>query len=93
MQIQIQMAYEEIQMSPLSAIADAFEELADKLQNGKEEFRLKAFCDACDLVSVLFNSLGIAFKFAEIEYCAKVLSLLSHFSIFMPFDHCPCFDF
>lgn len=65
------MAYEEMQMTPLSAIADAFEELADKLENGKKEFRLKAFCDACDMVSVLFNSLGIAFKFAEMEYCAK----------------------
>lgn len=75
MQMQIQMAYEEMQMTPLSAIADAFEELADKLENGKKEFRLKAFCDACDMVSVLFNSLGIAFKFAEMEYCAKVRGL------------------
>ena len=66
------MAYEEVQATPLSTVAEAFEEIADIVENGKEELRLKTFCDACALVSVLFNSLGFAFKFAEMEYCSKV---------------------
>lgn len=70
------MAYEEMQATPLSAIVEAFEYLADTVKNGDEELCLKAFCDACALVSVLFNSLGLAFKFAELEYCAKVRGLV-----------------
>ncbi|KAJ8448235.1 hypothetical protein Cgig2_025159 [Carnegiea gigantea] len=69
------MAYEEVQATPLSTVAEAFEEIADIVENGKEEFRLKTFCDACALVSVLFNSLGFAFKFAEMEYCSKIRGL------------------
>lgn len=64
----------------LSLIADAFEELSDLIQNGNKndvlfELRLEPFCDACALVSVLFGSLGIAFKFAEMEYTSKVRDL------------------
>jgi len=42
--------------TPLTAVAEAFEELA--------------------LVSVLFSSLGMAFRFAEIEYVTKVNDLI-----------------
>lgn len=56
--------------TPLSAIAEAFEELSS--HNRYHDLMLKPFCDACSLVSVLFGSLGIAFKFAEIEYVSKV---------------------
>lgn len=64
--------------TPLSAIAEAFEELSSCLKsNGYDDLRLKPFCDACSLVSVLFGCLGIAFKFAELEYVSKVSS--SHF--------------
>ncbi|GAB2280087.1 hypothetical protein Dimus_014724 [Dionaea muscipula] len=62
-------------MTPLAAIVEAFEELAEMVDDSKEDLRLKAFSDACALVSVLFDSLGIAFKFAEIEYCSKVRNL------------------
>lgn len=65
--------------TPLSAIAEAFEELSQSVNvyNNKNNMRtdglrLKPFCDACSLVSVLFGCLGIAFKFAEYEYCSKV---------------------
>nr|KAJ0208830.1 hypothetical protein LSAT_V11C400162230 [Lactuca sativa] len=34
--------------------------------------KLKPFCDACSFVSMLFSSLVIAFKFAEMEYTSKV---------------------
>lgn len=75
--------------TPLSAIAEAFEELSRTVGkfnvNGCSDdcLLLKPFCDACSLVSVLFGSLGIAFKFAEYEYCSKVrfispLSLDAH---------------
>ncbi|CAN1839550.1 ACD11 homolog protein [Linum perenne] len=40
------------------------------------ELRLDFFCQACSLVSVLFSSLGLAFKFAETEYGAKVRDLV-----------------
>lgn len=64
--------------TPLSSMARAFEELSEFLgarQKG-QELRLDTFCEACSLVSVLFNSLGLAFKFAELEYCAKVRDLV-----------------
>lgn len=69
------MAYEKMKVTPLSAIVVAFEDLADTVDKSKEEICFKSFCDACALVSVLFNSLGLAFKFAEMEYCAKVRGL------------------
>lgn len=66
--------------TPLSAIAEAFEELSqsvnvyhNKNNIRTDGLRLKPFCDACSLVSVLFGCLGIAFKFAEYEYCSKPL--------------------
>lgn len=55
---------------PLSAIAETFEELSKR--NNANEIRLDTFCQAASLVSVLFRSLGLAFKFAELEYVAKV---------------------
>ncbi|KAH9627262.1 hypothetical protein KSS87_017484 [Heliosperma pusillum] len=64
-----------MQATPLSSIVEAFEEVAEIIEDGNQELALKTFCDACALVSVLFNSLGIAFKFAEMEYCAKVRGL------------------
>lgn len=65
--------------TPLSAMADAFEDLASSLiqvVDSGEGFRLEPFCEACSLVSVLFGVLGLAFKFAEMEYVAKVNDLL-----------------
>ncbi|XVF03413.1 hypothetical protein REPUB_Repub04eG0259300 [Reevesia pubescens] len=65
--------------TPLSAIAEAFEELSRFLEcqmKDEEELRLDTFCDACSLVSVLFSTLGLAFKFAEMEYVAKVRDLV-----------------
>ncbi|XP_076951185.1 ACD11 homolog protein-like [Bidens hawaiensis] len=57
----------------LSSIAQAFEELADLVKKeGGGDLRLKPFLDACSLLPVLFGCLGIAFKFAEMEYTAKV---------------------
>ncbi|XP_048134713.1 ACD11 homolog protein-like isoform X2 [Rhodamnia argentea] len=65
--------------TPLSGIAEAFEEMAALLRSdegGSVELRLDEFCDACSLVSVLFGCLGLAFKFAEMEYVAKVRDLV-----------------
>lgn len=75
--------------TPLSSVAEAFEELSefvrsqtrngkrtDGNKNDKVELELETFLGACSLVSVLFSSLGLAFKFAECEYVAKVGSLL-----------------
>ena len=69
--------------APLSAIAEAFEELAKLINsaklNGSEPYhlRLDTFCDACSLISILFGCLGLAFKFAELEYISKVLFFFS----------------
>lgn len=62
---------------PLSAMADAFEELAKRIKtnkknNGQEKICLDTFCETCYHPSVLFNCLGLAFKFAEHEYVGKV---------------------
>ncbi|XP_047941513.1 ACD11 homolog protein-like [Salvia hispanica] len=61
-------------LTPLSAVADAFEDLCATVNAGSfdGDLDLKSFCDACSLVSVLFTCLGTAFKFAELEYGAKV---------------------
>lgn len=61
---------------PLSAIAEAFEKLSKRVKerNNGNDIRLDTFCEAASLVSVLFRSLGLAFKFAELEYVAKVFS-------------------
>lgn len=75
--------------TPLSSIAEAFEELSRFLNNWKvdgsnEDMPLGKFCEACSRISILFSCLGIAFKFAELEYVSKVLfsSLSSIFSFF-----------
>jgi hypothetical protein len=68
--------------TPLSEIVEAFEELAKSLNSRRirnsdkgagGELRLDAFSKTCSLVSVLFSCLGLAFRFAESEYVAKVL--------------------
>ena len=65
-------------MSPLSAVVGAFENLANLVNSNSNgdcyqpELRLDMFCDACSLVSVMFSYLGLAFKFAELEYVSKV---------------------
>ncbi|KAL0446896.1 UNVERIFIED_CONTAM: ACD11protein [Sesamum latifolium] len=62
---------------PLSAVADAFEEVSAVVKDKGFDYDLdlKTFCDACSLVSILFGCLGIAFKFAELEYVSKVSGL------------------
>ncbi|RWR79620.1 Glycolipid transfer protein domain-containing protein [Cinnamomum micranthum f. kanehirae] len=62
--------------TPLSVVANAFEELARSIESGSRDLQLAQFSAACSLVSVLFGCLGMAFKFAEIEYVAKVQDLL-----------------
>ncbi|XP_051122222.1 ACD11 homolog protein [Andrographis paniculata] len=65
------------ELTPLSGVADAFEELSTIMKEHGFEYDLdlKTFCNACSLVSTLFGSLGRAFKFAEMEYCSKVNDL------------------
>lgn len=67
-------SYRKAEFTPLAAVADAFEELSAvlKAKGLNHDLDLKTFCDACSLVSVLFGCLGIAFKFAEMEYVSKV---------------------
>ncbi|CAI9785370.1 unnamed protein product [Fraxinus pennsylvanica] len=90
------------ELTPLSTVADAFEELSAlvKSKDCNFDLRLKPFCDACSLVSVLFTSLGIAFKFAELEYVSKLFSfkfsmykiLQSSLSLFEPKSNFPFQD-
>lgn len=61
---------------PLRKMAEAFKALSDALnsQSTLDEVHLEMgpFSQACSLVSPLFRCLGIAFKFAEMDYVAKV---------------------
>ncbi|XP_077236140.1 ACD11 homolog protein-like [Tasmannia lanceolata] len=66
----------------LSVIADAFEELSRTIVPGSEDLRLAKFINTCSLVSILFSCLGIAFKFAEMEYVAKVRDLMEASKIY-----------
>ncbi|CAL1392766.1 unnamed protein product [Linum trigynum] len=52
------------------------EVVEEEEEEGEGELRLDSFCQACSLVSVLFSCLGLAFKFAETEYVAKVRDLV-----------------
>ncbi|KAJ0793760.1 putative glycolipid transfer protein [Helianthus annuus] len=60
----------------LSLIADAFEVISNSVnKDASVELHLKPFCDACSLISMLFGSLEITFKFVELEYTSKVNDL------------------
>jgi hypothetical protein len=61
---------------PLRRIAASFEELAAVAkQQPAGAMDAVAFSRACSNVSVLFACLGIAFKFAEMDYVAKARPL------------------
>ncbi|EEF29361.1 accelerated cell death 11 [Ricinus communis] len=75
------MADFEIQ-KPLRKIAEAFKELAVTLNSqtmasstSSADLEVAPFSRACSLVSPLFGCLGIAFKFAEMDYVSKVRDL------------------
>ncbi|KAG5252883.1 ceramide-1-phosphate transfer protein [Salix suchowensis] len=56
---------------PLRKIAEAFKELEATINSQAQEVEVASFSHACSLVSPLFGCLGIAFKFAEMDYVAK----------------------
>ncbi|CAK9142869.1 unnamed protein product [Ilex paraguariensis] len=73
------MANPEDELKPLPKIADAFKELANTIHSqtpDHAQLELGPFSSACSLVSPLFRCLGIAFKFAELDYVAKVDDLM-----------------
>ncbi|KAF2310783.1 hypothetical protein P3X46_031456 [Hevea brasiliensis] len=60
---------------PLRKISEAFKELAATVNSQSADIEVAPFSRACSLVSPLFGCLGIAFKFAEMDYVAKVRDL------------------
>ncbi|KAL2932189.1 Accelerated cell death 11 [Bienertia sinuspersici] len=60
---------------PLRKIAEAFKDLAITVNSQDSDLDVASFSHACSLVSPLFGCLGIAFKFAERDYVAKVKDL------------------
>ena len=56
----------------LRKIADAFKGLAATVNSQTADMEVAPFSRACSFVSPLFGCLGIAFKFAEMDYVAKV---------------------
>ncbi|XWS40428.1 hypothetical protein CRYUN_Cryun18bG0140000 [Craigia yunnanensis] len=56
----------------LRKIADAFKELAATVNSQTADMEVAPFSSACSFVSPLFGCLGIAFKFAEMDYVSKV---------------------
>ncbi|KAL2341516.1 hypothetical protein Fmac_009456 [Flemingia macrophylla] len=60
----------------LRRIADEFKELATVVADSPSaDLEVASFSRACSLVSPLFACLGVAFKFAEMDYVAKVHDL------------------
>lgn len=59
----------------LKKIVEAFEGLAVCVNTQDANIEVAPFSHACSLVSPLFSCLGIAFKFAEMDYVAKVADL------------------
>ncbi|XP_048490882.1 accelerated cell death 11 isoform X2 [Beta vulgaris subsp. vulgaris] len=60
---------------PLRKISEAFNDLATTVNSQESDLQLASFSHACSLVSPLFGCLGIAFKFAEMDYVNKVNDL------------------
>ncbi|XP_042520943.1 accelerated cell death 11-like [Macadamia integrifolia] len=60
---------------PLGKIAEAFKDLAATINSGTQDVKVAQFSRACSLISPLFGCLGITFKFAEMDYVAKVNDL------------------
>ena len=56
----------------LRKIGEAFKEIASAVNSQTVDIEVAPFSHACSLVSPLFGCLGIAFKFAEMDYVAKV---------------------
>ncbi|KAI8539494.1 hypothetical protein RHMOL_Rhmol09G0187600 [Rhododendron molle] len=67
-------AFNELADDVNSCIAEAFNELADDVNSCSTPPRLSLskFCSACRLLSPLIGCLGIAFRFADMEFSAKV---------------------
>ncbi|KAK8968051.1 hypothetical protein KSP40_PGU004327 [Platanthera guangdongensis] len=63
------------EQKPLRRIADAFDSLAATVNLRSVPIEAALFSDACSRVSILFSCLGIAFKFAEMDYVSKVEDL------------------
>ncbi|KAK4252824.1 hypothetical protein QN277_010971 [Acacia crassicarpa] len=61
---------------PLRKISVAFKDLADTVNSQSSDVEVASFSQASSLVSPLISCLGIAFKFAEIDYVAKVDDLV-----------------
>ncbi|WOH12096.1 hypothetical protein DCAR_0831595 [Daucus carota subsp. sativus] len=73
---------------PLRKIAEAFKSLSNSINKDDDTnnttsetldsctMELAPFSNACSLVSPLFRCLGIAFRFAEMDYVAKVDDLV-----------------
>lgn len=80
-------SFEDATLTPLSAIAEAFEELAESVKQSSQHLRLDTFCDACSLITVLLGCLGIAFKFAELDYVSKVRDLLEASKTYETLQH------
>ncbi|XP_020203396.1 accelerated cell death 11 [Cajanus cajan] len=60
----------------LRKIADAFKALSTVVtDSATADLDVASFSRACSLVSPLFGCLGVAFKFAEMDYVAKVHDL------------------
>ncbi|KAB1219237.1 hypothetical protein CJ030_MR3G001280 [Morella rubra] len=57
---------------PLRNISEVFKELVATVDSQTTDVEVASFSRACSLLSPLIDSLGIAFKFAEMDYADKV---------------------
>ncbi|OAY31562.1 accelerated cell death 11 isoform X1 [Manihot esculenta] len=71
---------------PLRKISEAFKELAATVNSQSAIVEVASFSRACSLVSPLFGCLGIAFKFAEMDYVAKVRDLADASKLIVTLD-------
>ena len=62
---------------PLQNISESFKALAANINSGNTTVEVAPFSRACSFISPLFGCLGIAFKFAEMDYVAKVFLSVS----------------
>ncbi|KAF7842476.1 accelerated cell death 11 [Senna tora] len=69
------MAENSANAKPLRRISEAFKEIEAIVNSQSSDVDVASFSRASSLVSPLFGCLGIAFKFAEMDYVAKVNDL------------------
>ena len=71
----------------LTKVAESFKELANCVDSPTPHLEVGQFASACRLVASIIGYLGMAFKFASIEFSAKVIIVFTYYYTLLFFIH------